>query len=102
MSLYDLVAASADSLHHHTVTLADVPNPGGGEKPPFGDKLLTILKWAAWTVSGACVAGVLGVAGKMALSHRNGEGGEHAKGLAMVMGACIIAGTASGIVGALI
>ncbi|MDJ0344233.1 hypothetical protein QMK19_28920 [Streptomyces sp. H10-C2] len=95
----DLVFAATDAAHHLT-TLA-IPNPGQGGEPPFAQKLLTILGWVAWGVTLACVAGVLIVAGKMAMAHNRGEGGEHARALGMVGAACIIAGSASAIVGTL-
>jgi hypothetical protein len=79
-----------------------IPNPGQGEKPPGAEKLELMLKWVAWVVFGLCVAGILIVAGRMAISHRRGEGGEHASGLAWVAAACILAGSASALVGMLI
>ena len=81
---------------------ADVPNPGAGTEPPFSGKLDTLLQWTAWTVTGVCVAGVLFVAGRMAIQHQRGEGGQHLSGLAYVLAACILVGTASSVVGALI
>lgn len=79
-----------------------VPNPGQGTAPPGADKITTVLGWVAWGVFALCVAGVLFCAGKMAVSHRRGEGGEHATGLAYTLGACIVAGSASAIVGLMI
>jgi hypothetical protein len=79
-----------------------IPDPGQGVAPPGADRLLRGLQWVAWSVFGLCVAGELMVAGKMAISHRRGEGGEHAAGLAWVAGACVLAGSASAFVGGLI
>lgn len=91
-----------DHVLHHVV--AAPPDPGSGTAPPgaFEGKVLTMLKWVAWTVFALCVGGILGVAGRMAIMHRRGEGGEHFAGLAWVGFACILAGSASAIVGALI
>ncbi|MGX1976875.1 hypothetical protein [Streptomyces kronopolitis] len=100
MAVHDLVSASADTVHHF-VQLAAPPDPGGGIKPPGADKLTKILGWAAWCVTALCVAGIIAVAGRMAVNHRRGEGGEHAMALGVVMLACFLLGTASGIVGAL-
>jgi hypothetical protein len=82
--------------------LAGPPDPGTGSPPPGSGKLLTALGWLAWVVSGLCVAGVMGVAARMALVHHRGEGGQHAAGLAWVMLACVLLGSASGLVGALL
>ncbi|PZG22360.1 hypothetical protein [Nonomuraea aridisoli] len=82
--------------------LTGVPDPGVGTPPPGSEKLLTALGWAAWIVTGVCVAGVMGVAARMALVHHRGEGGRHAAGLAWVMAACVLLGSASGLVGALL
>lgn len=95
----EVVSVVADHIH---ALAAAVPNPGQGEEPPGAEQLTTILRWVAWTVFGLCVAGVLLVAGKMAVSHHRGQGGEHAQGLAWVFGACVLAGSASAFVGALI
>ncbi|MFJ2561320.1 MULTISPECIES: hypothetical protein [unclassified Streptomyces] len=73
------------------------PTKGGGN-PPGWDKLLTVLHWVFLAVTMACVAGVLVVAGRMAMAHRRGEGSEHMGSLGIVMAACVLAGSASGIV----
>jgi len=89
----------------HTVgeVLANVPDPGVGETPPGANKILKILSWAAWLVFAACVAGVLFVAGKMALSHRRGMGGgEEASNLVWPLVAAIIGASASGIIGTIL
>jgi hypothetical protein len=82
--------------------IAVVPNPGTGEAPPGSEGLLTILKWIAWIVFALAVVGILICAGTMMLNNRRGEGGEHAQRLGMVMGGCILASVASGVVGALV
>ncbi|WP_446047472.1 hypothetical protein [Streptomyces olivaceus] len=79
-----------------------VPEVGGGEAPPGADGLLKILKWVAWSVTALCVAGLFGVAARMAVDHSRGGGREHARGLGFVLGACLLIGSASGIVGALV
>lgn len=80
----------------------DVPNPKGGSKPPGWGDLVKILRWVFLGVTVLCVAGILMVAGKMALAHNRGESREHMGSLGMVLGACILAGSASGLVSALI
>ncbi|WP_030185960.1 hypothetical protein [Streptomyces sp. NRRL S-813] len=84
-----------------TTRPSGVPDVGGGEAPPGAEDLLTVLKWVAWTVTTLCVAGIFGVAAKMAVDHSRGSGGEHARGLGFVLGACLLIGSASGIVAAL-
>jgi hypothetical protein len=56
----------------------------------------------AWIVFALAVVGVLIAAGTMMISNRRGEGGEHAGRLAWIMGGCILASAASGVVGALV
>jgi hypothetical protein len=89
----------------HSHILADNPGngfaPGTGSAPPGGDKFMKIFGWVAWGVTGLCVVGILIVAGKMAVSHRRGEGGEHATGLAWVLGAAVLIGASSSLVGVL-
>lgn len=118
-----LLAAASDAAHHlvglvhladpaHPAHLTDlasgpfqptgVPDVGEGEAPPGADGLLTVLKWVAWSVTALCVAGLFGVAARMAVDHSRGGGREHVQGLGFVMGACVLVGSASGIVGALI
>ncbi|MFC0039579.1 hypothetical protein [Actinomadura rayongensis] len=60
-----------------------------------------LLGFVTWTVTGLCVAGIMIVAGRMAVAHRRGEGGEHATGLAWVGGACLLVGTATPIITAI-
>ena len=84
------------------LSAAAAPNPGGGSPPPGSARFLTVLQWGAWLVTAACVAGILIVAGTMALRHRRGDGGaEAASGLAWVLVACILVASAGPIVTAL-
>jgi FtsH-binding integral membrane protein len=79
-----------------------IPDPGQGTAPPGSQGLLTILQWVAWIVFGLCVAGVLLAAGRMAISHnQGGYGGGESATLVKVLAACILAGSASALVGAL-
>ena len=96
---------------HHLLTSTPTPAPGGpadyrpdtsAVPSDLKHKVQLLLGFVAWTVTGLCVAGVLMVSGKMAISHRRGEGGEHAAGLAWVGGACVLVGSAAAIVGALV
>jgi hypothetical protein len=83
------------------LTGGGIPAPGIGTPPPGSKNITQVLSWIAWCVCGLCVTGVLVVAGRMAVQHNRGEGGQHALGLAYVLGACILVGAGSGIVGAL-
>lgn len=81
----------------------NVPNPGGGVAPPgvVSANVLELLQWIAWGASAACVGGVLWTAGKMAMAHRRGDDTNVGQ-LGWVAAACLLIGSASGIVGALI
>lgn len=96
------MSSSLMLLVHHAGVLAAPPDPGQGSAPPGADKLEKVLQWLAWCVFALCVAGILIVAGRMAVQHRRGEGGEHVTGLAWVAVACVLAGSASAVVGALV
>ena len=94
--LQHLLAAAPDP------TNAPVPDPGGGEAPPkVGTKILTLLRWIAYLATAACVGGVLYTAAKMALSHRRGDDTNLSQ-LGWVFAACILIGSASAVVSALI
>lgn len=102
-----LLLAFVDTMH--TVTgsadiLADGEkwNPSGTLPPEVQAKINKLLGWASGVVGALCVAGVLFVAGRMAIKHGRGEGGEHAAGLGWVGAACLLVGTAAFIVQGLI
>jgi hypothetical protein len=78
--------------------IAAAPDPSKGSNPPGWEKFTTVLHWVFLAVTWACVAGVLIVAGRMAISHRRGEGSEHMGSLGIVMLACVLAGSASTLV----
>lgn len=82
--------------------LAQVPDPGGGQAPPGSEGFTEILGWAAWIALGVCVLGVMIAGAAMAVGSRRGEGGEHMSRLGWVLGACIIIGSASAFVSALV
>ena len=99
----DKGAAMTPSTHLITkVVLIDVVSPGTGVQPPGTQGIVTVMGYVAWVVCALCVTGVLLVAGRMALHHRQGIGGEHLSGLAWVLAACILVAAGSGVVGALI
>ena len=79
-----------------------VPDPGKGEAPPGSDGLVTILKWVFYIASAMCVLGVLIAGGMMAISVQRGSGGEHVSRLGWALGGCIVIGSASALVGALL
>jgi hypothetical protein len=99
--------AAAEAASHQLVALevakpSGPPDVGGGSAPPGSDGLVTVLKWVAWTVTALCVAGIFGVAARMAVDHSRGGAREHVRGLGFVLAACILVGSASGVVGALV
>jgi hypothetical protein len=84
-------------------TLLAAPDPGQGTPPPgISDKIDTLLSYVAWLAVAAAVAGVLFVAIRMALLHQRGQLGEHMAGLGAVLGACVLIGGASALVGAFV
>jgi type IV secretory pathway VirB2 component (pilin) len=91
-----------DTLTVAAGILAQVPDPGAGTPPPGSEGFLSILSWAAWIAFGVCVLGVIIAGAAMALGNRRGEGGEHAQRLGWVLAGCIVIGSASGFVGALV
>lgn len=81
---------------------ADVPNPGRGAAPPGSAGLIKILQWVFYIASAMCVLGVLIAGGMMAVSVQRGSGGEHVTRLGWALGGCIVIGSASALVGALL
>ncbi|WP_330346627.1 hypothetical protein OG858_47360 (plasmid) [Streptomyces europaeiscabiei] len=70
--------------------------------PPGSEDFVQIMNWVAWGVASLCILALFVVAGRMAMAYRNGEGYEAASGLAKVMVACVIIGSASSLVGFLV
>lgn len=99
-TLIDFMQQTLDTLAALDPT--PVPDPGTGEAPPgVGEKVLTILKWIAYLATTACVGGILYAGGRMALAHRRGDDANLSQ-LGWVLAGCVVIGSASGIVGALI
>jgi hypothetical protein len=84
-----------------TNALAAVPDPGHGTAPPGFDKFLVVLRWVTAIALGFCVLGFIMCAATIAISHRNGGGGNVGERVGSVMMACILIGAASAIVTAL-
>ncbi|MGC5335020.1 hypothetical protein ACPXCB_30980 [Micromonospora sp. DT62] len=103
MTLADLPARLGLYLAAPTPPPGGVPNPGGGVAPPgvVQSNVLEILQWIAWLATAACVGGIIYSAAKMAIAHRRGDDTNVAQ-LGWVFAACILIGSASTIVGALI
>jgi hypothetical protein len=103
MTFIEHVQQAHDMAHHVGTFLADpVPNPGGGVAPAgIAPKVLKLLQWTAWLASAACVGGLIFSAGRLAISFKNGESSNVAS-LGWVLIACVVIGSASAIVGALI
>ena len=95
MMLAHVISEAASQL-----PLIDI-DPGTGEAPPGADKLKTVISWVTWIAFAVCVLGVIIAGAMMAVGQRRGEGGEHAARLGWVLAACIVIGSASGLVGLL-
>lgn len=78
------------------------PNPHAQLPPGLENKTNTILGIFMAIVIVACVAGVLLCAAKLALAFRHGDGAQAVGGLAAVGGACVLVGSAAGIVNYLV
>lgn len=84
-------------------TGSSIIDPGQGVAPPGSAQLTTLVGYVAWAVFALCVVGVLMAAAQMAVAHQRGAGaGEHASRLGWVLAACVVAGSASALVGALV
>lgn len=75
-----------------------------GIEPPSdaAGGIKTVIGWVTWIAFSICVLGVIIAGAMMAIGQRRGEGGEHAARLGWVLAACIVIGSASALVGALL
>lgn len=78
--------------------------PLAGVQPPgdAGENIKKVIGWVTWIAFFICVLGVVVAGAMMAIGQRRGEGGEHAARLGWVLAACIVIGSASALVGALL
>jgi TrbC/VIRB2 pilin len=65
-------------------------------------KVNTVVSWVTTISISICILGVIIAGAMMAIGQRRGEGGEHAARLGWVLAGCIVIGTASGFVKALV
>jgi type IV secretory pathway VirB2 component (pilin) len=66
------------------------------------NKVDTVVGWVTTISISVCILGVIIAGAMMAIGQRRGEGGEHAARLGWVLAACIVIGSASALVGALL
>jgi hypothetical protein len=92
---------SALSTAKDTLILAEISIPSSVQ-PPGTEGLMTVMGWVSWGVTFLCIIGIFFVAGKMAFSHRRGEGSEAVGQLGWVIGACVLIAAAGPIVNVLI
>ena len=88
----------------YVVPALAVTNPGGGTPPPTaGPKIDTVVSWIAWLTFAACLVGILVSAIALAFDRGGigGGGGQAHMRLLWSLGACIVAASASALVGAL-
>ena len=76
--------------------------PMAGVQPPGTQGINTIISWVTWIAFSICILGVIIAGAVMAIGQRRGEGGEHAARLGWVLAACVVIGSASALVGALL
>ena len=88
----------------YVVPALAVTDPGQGTPPPTaGAKIDTVVSWIAWLTFAACLVGVLVSAIALAFERQGfgGGGGQSHMKLLWALGACIVAASASALVGAL-
>jgi hypothetical protein len=66
------------------------------------DKVDKVVGWVSTIALSLCILGVIIAGAMMAIGQRRGEGGEHAARLGWVLAGCIVIGTASAFVTALV
>ncbi len=98
---YSLTTAAGLLLVAAGAALA-APDPPPQLPPGLQDKTTTILGIFMAIVIVACVAGVFVCAAKLALAFRHGEGSEAVGRLGGVAAACVLVGSAAGIVNYLV
>jgi len=76
------------------------PLPGAPGRPPFAANLMEVVNYAAWLGMAVCAAGFMICAVKMASTYRHGDGEGNVFGVGWVMLACLVIGSASGLVNA--
>ena len=78
---------------------SDSSDWGGSQVPPGAQKLLEMVHWLGWGVTGVLVAAVLISAARMAIAIQGGRGGhEGVMQLAWSAFGCVVAGSATEIV----
>ena len=103
--LVTVPSLAATALLIYVVPALAVTDPGQGTAPPTaGAKIDTIVSWIAWLTFAACLVGVLISAIGLAFERGGfggGGGGQGHMKLLWSLGACIVAASASALVGAL-
>lgn len=85
-----------------SLSQAGAPDPTPNAPESLQSDVTTVLGIAMWIVIALCVAGVFITGGRMAVAWRNGSLADASTGLVGVFAACILVGSASGIVNFLI
>lgn len=96
------IAAGTVALLAAAAPAFGAPNPHPGLPAGVDAKLNTLLGMAMSVVVACCVGGVLVCAGKLAIAVRHGEGASAAAQLGAVGFACVLVGSAAGIVSYLV
>ncbi|MGO9902700.1 MAG: hypothetical protein ACLP50_30930 [Solirubrobacteraceae bacterium] len=101
--LVRIPALAAVAFLTYVVPAAAVFDPGTGAAPPgnTGADVDLIISWIAWLTFAACLVGVLASAVQLAFERQTMGGGQAHTKLLWTLGACIVAGSAAAIVGAL-
>jgi hypothetical protein len=103
--LVTVPSLAATAFVTYVVPALAVTDPGQGTAPPTaGAKIDTIVSWVAWLTFAACLVGVLVSAIGLAFDKGGfggGGGGQGHMKLLWSLGACVVAASASALVGAL-
>jgi len=100
--LVTVPSLAVTALLTHVVPALAVTNPGQGTPPPTaGAKIDTVVSWIAWLTFAACLVGILYSAIALAFDHGGMGRGQSKMQLLWSLGACIVAASASALVGAL-
>ena len=96
--LHDTLTSSVSSV---IAGIGDIPKPNGNPPKELQTQILNLLGWVLWLATAACVVGVLVTGARMAIAYRGG-GDANVAQLGWVLLGCVLIGTATSIVNALL
>lgn len=85
-----------------TNLVTEVPDPGTAEMPPGFEGIIAIMSWVKWAALALLVVAMTAAAVRMALAHRNGDGGQHGSAVGMTLVAAVVISAATAALGFLV